>query len=111
MTSLEEFLESGFEVVPPSELGHLVSATRDTCYATGDVRYCIASECLEIIASCWGDDGAVRHSLAEQLESFICGEFAAAIRDPDPEAARSLALGARASLLTLVGSAGDFIYG
>lgn len=111
MINFDDFLERGFEAAKPSELDDLASELRDRCYSTGDVRFCIASECLEIIASCWGDDGAVRTALAEDLKSFARGEFAAAFSEPDIEASRSLLLGARGTLLSVISAAGDFIYG
>lgn len=110
MDKLEAFLDDGLTAVPPARLGLLASDVRDRCYLTGDVRYCIAAECIEIIASCWGDDGAVRKSIADELDAFAVTDLAGAIREIDPEASRSLALGARSSLLAISASAGDLIY-
>ncbi len=111
MTSLDSFLARGFDAVPASRLSDVASDTKDTCYATGDVRFCIAAECIEIIASCWGDDGAVRESVVDDLQDFIVREFGPAMAEPDREASRSLMLGARSNLLSLLGSAGDLVYG
>ncbi len=111
MRVLQDFLSEGFAAVPASQLQHLASDTKDTCYATGDVRYCICSECIEIIASCWGDDGAVRESVVKDLQDFIVRDLGPAMAEEDPETGRSLVLGARSTLLTLLGSAGDLVYG
>ncbi len=111
MKALDDFLRDGFNAVPASHLNHLSSDTKDTCYLTGDVRFCIVSECLDIIASCWGDDGAVRESVVADLQHFVIKELGPAMADEDPDASRSLLLGARSSLLTLLGSAGDLVYG
>ncbi len=111
MHDFELFLDSGFAATPPSAVEHIAANVRDHCYTTGDVRYCIAAECLDIISSCWGDDGAVRKSVAEEIEALVVGELAAAMREPDPQAARSLALGARTSLVALIHASGDLIYG
>ena len=111
MKALDDFLRDGFNAVPASHLNHLSADTKDTCYLTGDVRFCIVSECLDIIASCWGDDGAVRESVVADLQHFVVKELGPAMADEDPEASRSLLLGARSSLLTLLGSAGDLVYG
>lgn len=110
MTVLEDFLQDGFKAVSPQRIGDIAADTRDRCYSTGDVRYCIAAECLDIIASCWGDDGAVRRSFVDQLEEFAMGDFRRALEEPDKETARQLTLGARSNLLTLVGEAGDLVY-
>lgn len=110
MIALGAFLDTGFDAVNPDRIGHIASDTRDRCYVTGDVRYCIAAECLEIIASCWGDDGAVRRSFFNQLQEFVTGEFAQAIREPDAEISRSLMLSARSTLIGIVHEAGDLIY-
>lgn len=96
--------------MPPSHLGSLATDVRDHCYLTGDVRYCIAAECIDIISSCWGDDGAVRKSVADQLDSFATTELAQALAEQDPEASRSLTLGARSSLMAIIAAAGDLIY-
>jgi len=111
MDDFGSFLDHGFAAMPPSAVEHIAAAVRDHCYAIGDVRYCIAAECLDIISSCWGDDGAVRQSVTEEIEAFVMGELAAAMAEPDPEAARSLALGARTSLIALIGASGDLVYG
>jgi len=111
MHDFELFLDRGFAATPPGAVVHIAAGVRDRCYATGDVRYCIAAECLDIISSCWGDDGAVRKSVAEEIEAFVIGELAAAMHEPDPEAARFLALAARSSLTALIDASGDLIYG
>lgn len=111
MSDLDSFLDSGFRAVSPADVGSLATHARDRCYSSGDVRFCVAADCLEIIASCWGDDGAVRQCVVEDLERVVMKELALAMRDEDPEAGRSLALSARASLLAVISSAGDMIYG
>ena len=108
--TLDRFLEGGFTAVSPDEIGHIAADTRDRCYSTGDVRFCIAAECLDIIASCWGDDGAVRRSVVDRLEEFVTGDFRRALEDPDPESARLLTLGARTNLLAVLDEAGDLVY-
>lgn len=97
--------------MPPSALTDLAAETKDRCWATGDVRYCIVADCLEILDSCWEDDGAVRSSVVADLEECLRVEFRPVIDEEDPEAARFLALSARSSLLALIAAAGDLIYG
>ncbi len=111
MNSYDLFLQEGFAAVPPSAMDHLASDARDHCYATGDVRFCIAADCFDIISSCWGDDGAVRQAVVAKIEAVVVGELASAINHPDREAARSLALAAKATLVALVHDSGDLIYG
>lgn len=109
--NLPSLLARGFESVPPSDLAHIAADTKDHCWATGDVRYCIIADCLEIVASCWGDDGAVRKAVVDDLDRFIRSELSHAASEPDVEAGRYLALSARDTLIALIGSAGDLIYG
>ena len=108
--TLDRFLDGGFDAVSPHQIGHIAADTRDRCYSTGDVRFCVAAECLDIIASCWGDDGAVRRSIVDQLEEFVTGDFRRALEEPDADASRLLTLGARTTLLTLLDEAGDLVY-
>ena len=110
MTDLEDFLAGGFKGVSPQRIGDIAADTRDRCYSTGDVRFCIAAECLDIIASCWGDDGAVRRPVVDQLEEFAMGDFRRALEEPDREASRQLTLGARSNLLAMLDEAGDLVY-
>ena len=109
--SLSSLVERGFEAVPPSDLAHIAADTKDHCWATGDVRYCIIADCLEIVASCWGDDGAVRKSVVDDLDQFIKSSLKHAAVESDAEAARYLALSARDTLIALIAAAGDLIYG
>jgi len=111
VTSLSDLLAGGFDAAPPSTLADIAADTKDKCWATGDVRYCIVSDCLEILDSCWGDDGAVRSSVVADLDQWIRGELAQSVAEPDPEAGRYLALSARSSLIALITTAGDLIYG
>lgn len=108
--TLDRFLEGGFAAVTPQQISHIASDTRDRCYSTGDVRFCVAAECLDIIASCWGDDGAVRRSIVDQLEEFVTGDFRRALEEPNAETSRILTLGARSNLLTLLDEVGDLVY-
>ena len=110
MTALEDFLKGGFKAVSPQNIGDIATDTRDRCYSTGDVRFCVAAECLDIIASCWGDDGAVRRPVVDKLEEFAMGDLRRALEEPDRETSRQLTLGARTNLLALLGEAGDLIY-
>lgn len=111
MNELEAFLGGGFDAVPANRLSHLASDAKDQCYATGDVRYCIASDCLDVLASCWGDDGAVRQSVVSDLQQFVLREFGPAMSEVDAETSRILMVSARSTLLTILGSAGDLVYG
>lgn len=110
MNDLDAFLDRGFAAVLPSDVQELATVARDRCYSTGDVRFCIASDCLEIVASCW-DEGGIRESVADDLEAVVMGELALAIRERDADAGRVMALQARTSLLEVLRSAGDLVYG
>lgn len=44
----------------------------------------------------------MRQSVADELESVVVGDLANAVREEDPEAARSLARSAKASVLSVI---------
>lgn len=111
MNTLETLLKSGFETVTPDDLPGIAMDTRDRCWSTGDVRYCIASDVLEIIESCWGDDRAVRSAVVQDIDGFIRNELSNALGEPDPETARYLTMTARSNLISLIESSGDLLYG
>lgn len=111
MTTLNALLEFGFDSVAPSDLLGIAADAKDRCWSTGDVRYCIAADVIEIIDSCWGDDGAVRASVVDQIDAFLRGEFSRAIFEIDAETSRYLALSARTSLISIITAAGDLLYG
>lgn len=76
MTSerLHLLASDGFEGVRPTEFADLAAWCRDWCVATGDARFCLLSETLQLIFDAFGEQGlpaAISDAIDEALRRAL----------------------------------------
>lgn len=83
--------EGGLAEFPPDDLSRLARASKQRCFDTGDVRFCILSDIARLLDDFYESREPVQWSWQEQL-SKVLADALPPVLDADPDSARRLAL-------------------
>lgn len=96
--SLRRLADSGLAALPPDGLVDLAAWCRDWCEATGDGRYGIVGETLDVLSR-WFEEhdkyGGVPTELVGELDALLERELPSILDAEDPSSAAILSRGLR----------------
>lgn len=96
-SELLRLAEGGLAAFPPDGLGSLAEWTRDYCWASGAVAYCILHDLFEVLVDAF--EGPVLSSTASEVDVVLRRDLRAIVEAEDPDVARTVALSLRSDVM------------